>query len=252
MEETIPKLGTEWHEKNLFYKKNFSSKQNWQHVFVRDMLQNGIPSCCLFRGMVRNRISSVCLYFCSTERNFKLFSLPRNGSEQNFERLLLILFHGAEFWAFVSSVEWFGTEFREFSVPRNSCNSAFHSVFRGIIFLSEIANPSSKTSWYVWEFIFFVRQFLFYWKEIVYVPFLCPANILPINRLNRRDSYNNNNNNNNNNHKRITMAFNVPCIPALLENSLHKYCLILLFILFLHLPAFVIFTFYIFYMTNSG
>jgi len=51
--------------KNLFYKKSCSSKQNLQHVFVWDMLQNGIPSCCLFHGMVRNRIPRVCLFFCS-------------------------------------------------------------------------------------------------------------------------------------------------------------------------------------------
>ncbi len=37
--------GREWHEKNLFYKKSCSSKQNWQHVFFQDMLWNGILSC---------------------------------------------------------------------------------------------------------------------------------------------------------------------------------------------------------------
>jgi hypothetical protein len=63
---------------------------------------------------------SVCFYFCSTERNFELFSLPRNGSERNSESVLLFLFRGTEFWAFFSCGEWFGTEFREFSVPRNS------------------------------------------------------------------------------------------------------------------------------------
>jgi hypothetical protein len=57
---------------------------------------NGIPSCFLFRGMV----------------------------QRNSKRLLLILFHGSEFRAFFSSAEWFGTEFREFSVPWNSRNSA--------------------------------------------------------------------------------------------------------------------------------
>jgi hypothetical protein len=58
------------------------------------------------------------------ERNSELFSLLRNGSERNSEGLLLILFHGTEFRAFFSSAGWFGTEFREFSVPRNSRNSA--------------------------------------------------------------------------------------------------------------------------------
>ncbi len=49
-------------------------------------------------------------------------------------------------WAFFSSAEWFGREFWEFSVLRNSWNSIVnivaiwfvYSVFRGIIFLSEI------------------------------------------------------------------------------------------------------------------
>jgi hypothetical protein len=58
------------------------------------------------------------------ERNSELFSLPGNGSERNSERLLLILFHGTEFRAFFSFADRFGTEFREFSVPRNSRNSA--------------------------------------------------------------------------------------------------------------------------------
>jgi hypothetical protein len=92
--------------------------------FIRDMLRNGIPSCCLFRRMVRNRIPSVCWQFFSRERNSELFSLPRNGSERNSERLLLILFHGTEFRAFFSSAERFWTEFREFSVLRNSRSSA--------------------------------------------------------------------------------------------------------------------------------
>jgi hypothetical protein len=60
----------------------------------------------------------------ASERNSDLLSLPGNGLEQNSERLLLIFFHGTEFRAFFSSAERFGTEFREFSVPRNSRNSA--------------------------------------------------------------------------------------------------------------------------------
>ncbi len=60
------------------------------------VLRNGIPSC----------------------------FLPRNASEWNSESLLLFLFHGTEFRAFFSSAERFGTEFREFSVPRNRQNSA--------------------------------------------------------------------------------------------------------------------------------
>ena len=46
---------------------------------------NGIPSCILFRRRVRNRIMGFCFYFCTTERNSELFSLPRKGSERNSE-----------------------------------------------------------------------------------------------------------------------------------------------------------------------
>ena len=74
--------------------------------------------------MHRNGIPRVCFYFCSAEQNFELFSLPRNGSEWNFESLLLFSFHSTEFIAFSSSSERFRTEFREFFVPRKSRNSA--------------------------------------------------------------------------------------------------------------------------------
>ena len=65
-----------------------------------------VLSCFLFRGTVRNGIPRVCFYFCSTERNSELFSLPRG----------------------------FGTEFREFAsifVRRNGIPRCF--LFRGRI-----------------------------------------------------------------------------------------------------------------------
>jgi hypothetical protein len=73
--------------------------------------------------MIRNEIPRICFYFCSTERNSELFSLPLKGSEGNSESSLLFLFHGTEFRVVFSSAEGFGTEFREFSVRRNSRNS---------------------------------------------------------------------------------------------------------------------------------
>jgi hypothetical protein len=90
--------------------------------------RNGILSCFLFRGLVRNRIPRVCFYFCSTEQNSELFSLPRNGSEQNSESLLLFLFHRTAFQVVFSSAEGFGREFREYAsifVPRNGIPSCF-------------------------------------------------------------------------------------------------------------------------------
>jgi hypothetical protein len=110
--------------------------------------RNGIPSCFLFRGMVRNRIPRVCFYFCSTERNSELFSLPRKGSEGNSESILLFLFYGTEFRVVFSSAEGFGTEFRRFlfrgtaGIPSEISLCSVFSVFRGIIFLSEIPNPN--------------------------------------------------------------------------------------------------------------
>jgi hypothetical protein len=105
-------------------------------------------SCFLFRGMVRNGIPRVGFYFWSTERNSELFSLPLNSSEGNSESLLLFLVHGTEFRVVFSSEEGFGTEFREFlfrgtaGIPSEITTCSVYSVFRGIIFLSEIPNPT--------------------------------------------------------------------------------------------------------------
>jgi hypothetical protein len=56
--------------------------------------RNRMPSCFIFFGIFRKGIPSVCFYFCSTERNSKLFSLPSNGSERNNKSLLLFMFQG--------------------------------------------------------------------------------------------------------------------------------------------------------------
>jgi hypothetical protein len=83
--------------------------------------RNEIPSIFLFRGMVRNKILRVCFYFHSTVENSEHFSLPRNGSERNSESFL---FRGTA------------------GIPPEQTNCSGYSVFRGIFFLSEIANPS--------------------------------------------------------------------------------------------------------------
>jgi hypothetical protein len=69
--------------------------------------------CVFIRDMLRNKILRVCYYFCSKERNSELFSLPRNG----------FLFRGTA------------------GIPPEQSNCSVYSVFRRIIFLSEIANP---------------------------------------------------------------------------------------------------------------
>jgi hypothetical protein len=103
--------GRKWHEKNYFYKKFCSSKQN---VFIPDsfarnsgnlllflfheteflvvfssserlrtefasifVLRNRIPSCFHFRGMVYNRIPRVCFFFHSMVQNSEHFFLCR-------------------------------------------------------------------------------------------------------------------------------------------------------------------------------
>ncbi len=129
---------------------------NWFGTEFREIAfylvqRNGIPSCVLFRGLVWNGIPRICIYFCSTERTSELFSLPKKGSEQNYGSLLLFLFHGTEFRVVFSSAEGFGTEFRDFlfrettGIPSEITICSVYSVFRGIIFLSEIPNPSWTT-----------------------------------------------------------------------------------------------------------
>jgi hypothetical protein len=62
--------------------------------------------------------------------------------------MLLFLVHGTEFRVVFSSAEGFGTEFRDFlfrgiaGIPSEIALCSVCSVFRGIIFLSEIPNPS--------------------------------------------------------------------------------------------------------------
>ncbi len=91
-------------------------------IFV---LRNGIASYFLFRVRFLNEIPRICCYFCSTERNPSFFS----------------------------SAKGLGTEFREIlfrgtaGIPSEITICSANSVFRGIIFLSEIPNPSGGEVW---------------------------------------------------------------------------------------------------------
>ncbi len=95
--------GMAW--KNWFSKKSCSSKQR---VFVRDMLQNGIPR--------------VCFFFCFTVQNSQLFSPLRNSSKRNSESFL---FRGTP------------------GIPQEQTNCSVYSVFRGIIFFVGNCQPYS-------------------------------------------------------------------------------------------------------------
>jgi hypothetical protein len=71
--------------------------------------------------------SKSSFYFCSTERNSELFSLLVKGSEWNSESCLFC-----------------GTA----GIPSEITICSGYSIFRGIIFLSEIPDPSSDPSCY--------------------------------------------------------------------------------------------------------
>ena len=178
MSVSLPRNGSEWHSESLFL--FFVARKGIPNsVLFRGMVRNGIPRICIYIGSmernfvsdflktylsvrywcnhvnvpawsyiqktlmtswkalkklagsgsviqcfsrrVRNRIMGVCFYFCSSERN----------SEVIF-----------------SSAEGFGTEFRDFlfrgttGIPSEITSCSVNSVFRGIIFLSEIPNPT--------------------------------------------------------------------------------------------------------------
>jgi hypothetical protein len=147
-EEPTPKLGTEQNGTEFCKKLSFTelaqpleplhsdylyillwvvfSSAEWFGTEFREFAsifvpRNGIPSCFLFRWRVRKRILRLWFYFCSTERNSELFSLPRKCSERNSESFL---FRGTD------------------GIPSEITICSVYSVFRGIIFLSEIPNTN--------------------------------------------------------------------------------------------------------------
>ena len=113
--------------------------------FLFFVARKGIPSYVLFRGMVQNGIPRICIYFGFTERN-SLFS-PAEWFGTELWEFASIFFHGTEFRVISSSAEGFGTEFREFlfrgtaGIPTEITICSVNSVFRRIIFLSEIPSP---------------------------------------------------------------------------------------------------------------
>jgi hypothetical protein len=114
-EESIPKLGTEGNGmKKISFTKNPAPANRIDSIFSSETCLGTefrvVDFSAEWFGTEFQVFAGLhILYFCSTERNSELFSLPRNGSDRNSERHL-ILFHGKEF--------------REFSVPRKSRNSA--------------------------------------------------------------------------------------------------------------------------------
>jgi hypothetical protein len=98
------------------------------------------------QGSEGNAKSLLLFLFRGTE--FPVIYLPLKASEGNSESLLLFLFRGTEFRDVFSSAEGFGTEFREIflfrgtaGIPSKITICSVNSVFRRIIFLSEIPSP---------------------------------------------------------------------------------------------------------------
>ncbi len=105
----------------LFYTERSSELFLFRQFVSIFVPRNGVPSCFFFRGRVRSWILRVCFYFCSTERNSDFFSFRRKGSERNSERFL---FRGTAV------------------IQSEMIICCVYSIFHGIIFLSEIPNPS--------------------------------------------------------------------------------------------------------------
>jgi len=84
-----------------------------------------------------------------------VFAIRRGLSSSILPRFFL---HGTEFRVVFSSAEGFGTEFRRFlfrgtaGIPSEISICSVYSVFRGIIFLSEIPNPMcGGSAWPFWS-----------------------------------------------------------------------------------------------------
>jgi hypothetical protein len=108
--------------------------------------RNGIPSCFLHRSRIWKGILRVCFYFCFLETEFWVVFSSADVFGREF-REFASLFKRREFLVVFSSTEGFGTEFRGFlfrgtaGIPAEIAICSIYSVFRGIIFLSEILNP---------------------------------------------------------------------------------------------------------------
>jgi hypothetical protein len=136
MSVSLPRNGSEWHSESLFLffvaRKGIPScvlfpRMIWNGIprFASILFpRNRIPSCVLFCRRVRNRIISVCFYFW-------------------FEILSYFFF-----------AERFGTEFRDFvfrgttGILSEITICSIYSIFRRIIFLSEIPNPNSAPAYW--------------------------------------------------------------------------------------------------------
>ncbi len=128
-QDSLPRNGTERNSDSFLY------------LFPR----NGIPSCFLFRWKVRKGILRVWRRHTPACPNKEIGCCSYDASTRV---CFYFCFHGTEFRVVFSSAEGFGTEFRGFlfrgtaGIPSEITICSVYSVFRGIIFLSEIPNPT--------------------------------------------------------------------------------------------------------------
>jgi len=151
---SLPRNGSEQNSESLLlfllhgteFRAVFSSTER----FGREFREFALPQ----NDSERNSESLLLFLLHGTE--FRVVFLPLKGSEWNSEGSLLFLVYGTEFRVVFSSAEGFGTEFREFlfrgtvGIPSEITICSVNSVFRGIIFLSEIPNPTFKRYISIW------------------------------------------------------------------------------------------------------
>ncbi len=105
---------------------------------------------CSFRGITRFTEESTTLFEPRNGRKwYKNISFTKNTAPANridsmflfetcfgtyFREFAYICFHGTEFRAFFSSVEWFRAELREFSVPRNGSERNSESLLQVLFY----------------------------------------------------------------------------------------------------------------------
>ncbi len=103
---------------------------------------------CFLSRNASEQNSRSLLLFCLTGQEFRVVFSSENRSEQNSESLLLFCSTEPNSKLFSLPQKWFGTEFREFSVPRNRQNSVrtnhlfLLSRLSQNYFSSEISNPT--------------------------------------------------------------------------------------------------------------
>ncbi len=125
---------------------NFNQNKLLLHV-VNIIAASLHPSAHMMFSLPRNVPEQKLLRFCTTERSSELYSLKRNGSERNFESLLLFLFlvRNSEHFSLPQNGSERNSEnfwFRgSAGIPSVLTICFVYSVVRGIVFCRKIPTP---------------------------------------------------------------------------------------------------------------